>query len=47
MIINRKDTSYYSEGLIIDKNDNLQNENIQKADLEDIIYYYGKEIEND
>lgn len=47
IIINRKDTPYYSEGLIIDKDNNLQNENIQKADLEDIIYYYGKGIEND
>ena len=47
IIINRKDTAYYSEGLIIDKDNNLQNENIQKADLEDIIYYYGKGIEND
>ena len=47
MIINRKDTPYYSEGLIIDKGNKLQSENIQKADLEDIIYYYGKEIKND
>lgn len=47
IIINRKDTPYYSEGLIIDKDNNLQNENIQKADLEDIIYYYRKGIEND
>lgn len=47
MIINRKDTPYYSEGLIIDKDNKLQSENIQKADLEDIIYYYGKGIEND
>lgn len=47
IIINRKDTPYYSEGLIIDKDNNLQNENIQKADLEDIIYYYGKGMKND
>lgn len=47
MIINRKDTPYYSEALIMDKDNTLQSENIQKADLEDIIYYYGKEIEND
>ena len=47
IIVNKKDTPYYSEGLIIDKDNNIQNENIQKADLEDIIYYYGKGIEND
>lgn len=47
MIVNRKDTAYYSEALIIDKDDIVQGENIQKADLEDIIYYYGKELKND
>lgn len=47
MIINRKDTPYYSEALIIDKYDTVQNENIQNADLEDIIYYYGKGLKND
>lgn len=47
IIVNKKDTPYYSEGLIIAKDNNIQNENIQKADLEDIIYYYGKGIEND
>ena len=47
MIINRKDTTYYSEALIIDKYDTVQNENIQNADLEDIIYYYGKGLKND
>ena len=47
MIINRKDTPYYSEALIIDKYDTIQNENIQNADLEDIIYYYGKGLKND
>ena len=47
MIVNRKDTSYYSEALIIDKDDMIQSENIQKADLEDIIYYYGKGLKND
>lgn len=47
IIVNRKDTPYYSEALIIDKYDTVQNENIQNADLEDIIYYYGKELKND
>lgn len=42
-LINRKDTDYYSEGLFIDDKNDVNNLNIQKASLEDIIYYYGKE----
>lgn len=45
-LINRKDTDYYSEGLLIHKEDDIEAENIQQATLEDIIYYYGKESEN-
>ncbi len=47
MIINRKDTLYYSEALIIDKDNTVQSDNIEKTDLEDIIYYYGKGLKND
>lgn len=47
VLINRKDTPYYSEGLIIDNNLGVDNDNIQNASLEDIIYYYGKELGND
>ena len=47
ILINRKDTPYYSEGLIIDKGDNLSDYNIQNASLEDIIYYYGRDLKND
>lgn len=47
VLINRKDTPYYSEGLIIDNNLGVYNDNIQNASLEDIIYYYGKELGND
>lgn len=45
-LINRKDTDYYSEGLFIDDENKVNGLNIQKASLEDIIYYYGKESEN-
>ncbi|WP_434797985.1 ABC transporter ATP-binding protein [Terrisporobacter vanillatitrophus] len=47
VLINRKDTPYYSEGLIIGNNLGVYNDNIQNASLEDIIYYYGKELGND
>lgn len=47
MIINRKDTAYYSEALIIDKDNIIQSGNTERADLEDIIYYYGKGLKND
>lgn len=47
VLINRKDTPYYSEGLIMDNNIDAGNGNIQNASLEDIIYYYGKELGND
>ena len=47
ILINRKDTPYYSEGLIIGNNLDVDNDNIQNASLEDIIYYYGKELGND
>ena len=47
VLINRKDTPYYSEGLIIGNNIDVYNGNIQNASLEDIIYYYGKELGND
>ena len=45
-LINRKDTDYYSEGLFIDNENKINGLNIQKASLEDIIYYYGKGLEN-
>lgn len=47
VLINRKDTPYYSEGLIVDNKLVVDDENIQNASLEDIIYYYGKELGND
>ncbi|WP_434793820.1 Vitamin B12 import ATP-binding protein BtuD [Terrisporobacter petrolearius] len=47
VLINRKDTPYYSEGLIIENNLVVDKDNIQNASLEDIIYYYGKELGND
>ena len=47
ILINRKDTPYYSEGLIIGNSVDIDSDNIQNASLEDIIYYYGKELEND
>lgn len=43
-VINKKHTDYYSEGLFIDEENNINGLNIQKASLEDIIYYYGKEL---
>ncbi|WP_343338167.1 Vitamin B12 import ATP-binding protein BtuD [Terrisporobacter petrolearius] len=43
-LINKKHTDYYSEGLFIDEENNINGLNIQKASLEDIIYYYGKEL---
>ncbi|UPA30573.1 ABC transporter ATP-binding protein [Terrisporobacter glycolicus] len=43
-LINKKHTDYYSEGLFIDEDNNINGLNIQKASLEDIIYYYGKEL---
>lgn len=46
VLVNRKDTPYYSEGLIVD-NKLAVDDNIQNASLEDIIYYYGKELGND
>ena len=45
-LINRKDTDYYSEGLFIDNENKINGLNIQKASLEDIIYYYGKGLDN-
>ncbi len=47
VLINRKDTPYYSEGLIVDNKLVVDDDNIQNASLEDIIYYYGKELGND
>lgn len=47
VLINRKDTPYYSEGLIVDNNAGAYSDNIQNASLEDIIYYYGKELVHD
>ena len=46
IIIGKKDTDYYSEALIFDKDGNLNDINIQKASLEDIIYYHGEEYRN-
>lgn len=46
-LIGRKDTSFYSEGLILNQNIDMSKYNIENADLEDLIYYYGKEIKND
>lgn len=45
--IGRKDEVYHSEGLFIKSGYKMENENIKKATLEDIIYYYGKENKND
>lgn len=45
-LINKKDTDYYSEGLFIDDENKINGLNIQKASIEDIIYYYGKGLEN-
>ena len=45
-LINRKDTDYYSEGLFMDNENKINGLNIQKASLEDIIYYYGKGLDN-
>ena len=45
-LINKKDTDYYSEGLFIDDQNRVNGLNVQKASLEDIIYYYGKGLEN-
>lgn len=47
VLINRKDTPYYSEGLIVDNKLVVGDDNIQNASLEDIICYYGKELGND
>lgn len=41
--INKVDARYYSEGLFIKSGYEINNENIDRATLEDIIYYYGKE----
>lgn len=45
--VKRKDSTYYSEGFFIKEGYKLDKENIQRATLEDIIYYYVKENLND
>lgn len=46
-LISRKDSHYYSEGLFIKSGYEVEATNINKASLEEIIYYYGKENIND